>query len=75
MTLNNAIKNKNYIVESINYSDKLYERIITMGIVVNFEIKVVEKSIFNDPLLININNSYIAISKYIANMINIKEKE
>lgn len=70
MRLIDVKKNIKYKIISILISDmKLKKYLFSMGLVKNTIVRVIRKSIFNGPIVINLRNYYLSISWDVASNI------
>lgn len=75
MTLNEATKKKWYTIGSFNkISDELQSRFIKLGFIPGAQVMLLRKApIFRDPLLIQLEDAQVALTKSEASIIKIKE--
>lgn len=75
MTLNEAIKNKWYTISSISgESEELQSRFIKLGFIPGSKVLLKRTApIFQDPLLFQLDDSQIALTRAEAKIIEIKE--
>lgn len=74
MTLDQLPKNCLAIVQEIAF-DQLPLKLIELGLVPDCEVEVLQKSFFNDPIYIRIDDNYVSIRKELARLITIDQKE
>jgi Fe2+ transport system protein FeoA len=77
MTLLNATKNQLYLISSISECDEaIKSRFFQLGFIPGREILLKRKApFFGDPLLVEIDDSQIALTKSEANLIQIQNLE
>ncbi|MFT6630548.1 MAG: Fe2+ transport system protein FeoA [Bacteriovoracaceae bacterium] len=75
MTLNEAVKNKWYTINSISEeSEELQSRFIKLGFIPGAKVLLKRAApIFQDPLLFQLEDSQIALTRAEAKVIEIKE--
>lgn len=72
MKLSNSIANKSYVITKITGEYKIRIRLLTLGIIKNTRITVLNKKA--DALIIQVRGTRIGISKKIADLIQVKEE-
>ena len=73
MRLSDAKEKVNLIINNINIQNKSLKNYLhTLGIVKNTKIKIFKKSFLNGPIIINIRNYQLSISKEISNNIEVE---
>jgi Fe2+ transport system protein FeoA len=77
MTLLNATKNQTYLISSISECDEaIKSRFFQLGFIPGRQILLRRKApLFGDPLLIEIDDSQVALTKTEANLIQIQQLE
>lgn len=77
MTLLNATKNQSYLILSISQCDEaIKSRFFQLGFIPGRQIILKRKApLFGDPLLIEVDDSQIALTKAEANLIQIQNIE
>lgn len=76
MNLSQLIKNRTYIVSKINDADEsLLKRYFQLGIVPGVEIILKRKApIFRDPIVFQIENSQVILTKKEASLVEVHEE-
>ncbi len=77
MTLLNALKNQTYLISAIlECDDAIKSRFFQLGFIPGNKILLKRKApLFGDPLLVEIDDSQIALTKSEANLIQIENLE
>lgn len=74
MLLSKAKLNEKYIIKSIEGSHILKRRILEMGFTANVEIEIINKSFFNDPIIVKLRGYIVSLRLFEASHINVVKK-
>ncbi|ATA89629.1 FeoA family protein [Capnocytophaga stomatis] len=72
LTVSHLKKGEKGIIKHIDI-ENVPLKLIELGCFVGSEVEVIEKSVFGDPIYVNMNNSYLSIRKEMASLIEIEK--
>ncbi|ATA74389.1 MULTISPECIES: FeoA family protein [Capnocytophaga] len=71
-TISDLKKGERGIIKHIDI-ENVPLKLIELGCFVGSEVMVIEKSLFGNPIYVNMNNSYLSIRKEMASLIEIEK--
>ena len=73
MTLREGKINRTYIVEDVTLEDKLMVRLQALGMIPGTQVEIINQK-SNDSLMIKVRGTRVAISRQIADGVNVQER-